>query len=149
MTVQSGPRLLKMSSEAISIQSKPPIAALYKLVARCLTVLAFAVYVFAAVTYVSGGDATVSEILAHPSNFDGQHVTVSGTARYVRPRTSRRGNDYETFSLCDQTCLNVFTWGHPNVAEGKHISVNGTFDEVKQVGRYTFRNEIDADEGSL
>jgi hypothetical protein len=43
--------------------------------------------------------------------------------------------------------VNVFTWGHPNVAEGKQLTVNGTFEEVKHVGRYTFRNEIEADEG--
>jgi hypothetical protein len=94
-------------------------------------------------------EATVSQLLANPTTYDSQHVTVSGTVRYVRPRTSRRGNDYETFSLCDQTCVNVFTWGHPNVAEGKEVTVNGTFEEVKHVGRYAFRNEIDADEGSL
>ena len=92
-------------------------------------------------------DTGPSQILANPTKFDGKHVTVSGTAQYVRQKTSRRGNEYETFSLCDQTCVNVFTWGHPNVAEGKQLTVNGTFEEVKHVGRYTFRNEIEADEG--
>jgi hypothetical protein len=76
-------------------------------------------------------------------------VTVSGTAQFIRPRTSRRGNNYETFSLCEQACVNVFTWGHLQVAEGQKITVNGTFEAVKHVGRYTFHNEIDVDEGSL
>jgi hypothetical protein len=58
-------------------------------------------------------DATVSQIIANPTAFDGQHVTVSGTAQFVRPKTSHKGNDYETFSLCDQACVNVFTWGNP------------------------------------
>ena|SRR5437899_13108840 len=98
---------------------------------------------------VLGGETTVSQLLSNPSDFDGQHVTVPGTAQFVRPRTSRRGNDYETFSLCEQACVNVFTWGHPQVAEGKRLTVNGTFEAVKHVGRYTFRNEIDTDEGSL
>jgi hypothetical protein len=45
--------------------------------------------------------------------------------------------------------VNVFTWGHLQVAEGQKITVNGTFEAVKHGGRYTFHNEIDADEGSL
>jgi hypothetical protein len=76
-------------------------------------------------------------------------VAVHGTAQFVRPKTSRKGNDYETFSLCEQVCVNVFTWGHPLVADGKRLTVSGTFAAVKHVGRYTFHNEIDADEGSL
>jgi hypothetical protein len=94
-------------------------------------------------------EVTPSQLLANPTKFDGQHVSVSGTAQYVRQKTSRRGNEYETFSLCDQACVNMFTWGHPNVAEGKLLLVQGTFTEVKRVGRYTFLNEIEADEGSL
>jgi hypothetical protein len=94
-------------------------------------------------------EATASQLLANPATYDGQHVTVSGTAQYVRPKTSRRGNDYETFSLCEQACVNVFTWGHPRINESSHLTVKGTFEAVKHVGRYTFHNEIDADEGSL
>jgi hypothetical protein len=45
--------------------------------------------------------------------------------------------------------VNVFTWGHPVVEEGHKLTVNGTFAAVKHVGRYTFRNEIDADDASL
>jgi hypothetical protein len=33
---------------------------------------------------------------------------VSGTVQNVVAKTSRRGNDYETFDLCDNTCLKVF-----------------------------------------
>jgi hypothetical protein len=87
--------------------------------------------------------------MTNPSPFDGQHLTVSGSAQFVRPKTSREGNDYETFSIGEQACVNVFTWDHPQIAEGKRLTVNGTFAAVKHVGRYTFRDEIDADEGSL
>jgi len=103
----------------------------------------------AASTAALAAELTVSQLLANPAAFAGQHVTVSGTAQYVRPRTSRKGNDYETFSLCEQGCVNVFTWGHPHVREGQRLTVNGTFEAVKHVGRYTFHDEIDADEGSL
>jgi hypothetical protein len=58
-------------------------------------------------------EATVSQILSNPSAFDGQHLAVSGTAQFVRPRTSRKGNNYEIFSLCEGACVNVLMWGHP------------------------------------
>jgi hypothetical protein len=45
--------------------------------------------------------------------------------------------------------VNVFTFGHPHVGEGQRLTVNGTFQTVKNVGRYSFRNEIEADEGYL
>ncbi len=35
----------------------------------------------------------------------------------------------------------VFAWGHRELREGQHLSVSGTFDAVKHVGRYTFYNE--------
>jgi hypothetical protein len=35
-------------------------------------------------------EATVSQLLANPTAFDGKHVTVSGSAQYVRPKTSRK-----------------------------------------------------------
>ena len=59
------------------------------------------------------------------------------------------GNDYETFDLCDNTCLKVFAWGHPGLQEGQSLSVSGKFDTVKRVGRYIFRDELDADQGSF
>jgi hypothetical protein len=35
------------------------------------------------------------------------------------------------------------------VDEEKSLTVNGTFQAVTRIGRYTFRNEIEADENSL
>jgi opacity protein-like surface antigen len=52
-------------------------------------------------TSALAAQTTVSQILSDPAAFDGQHVTVSGTAQFVRPKTSRKGNDYETFSICE------------------------------------------------
>ena len=90
-----------------------------------------------------------SEILENPSTYDGKHVTVSGVVEHLEPRTSRKGNDYETFDLCDNSCLKVFIWGHPSLKAGQALSVIGTFDTVKHVGRYVFHDELDADEGSI
>jgi opacity protein-like surface antigen len=119
------------------------------MITKAFSTILLTCWLMAASTFALAAEVTVSQILSNPAAFDGQHVTVSGTAQYVRSKTSRSGNDYETFSLCQQACVNVFTWGQPSVAEGKSLTVNGTFQAVKHVGRYTFRNESDADEGSL
>jgi hypothetical protein len=90
-----------------------------------------------------------AQVLGNPTTYDGKHLTVSGTVQNVIMKTSRRGNDYETFELCDNSCMKVFTWGHHELRKSQQLSVSGTFDAVKHVGRYTFYNELDADEGSL
>ncbi len=87
--------------------------------------------------------AAIVQITAHPQNFDGQVVTVSGTVSALRARTSRKGNEYETFTVCNGSCIHVFTFGQPLIRDGGQVSVTGTFAAVKHVGRYTFHNEID------
>lgn len=87
----------------------------------------------------------VAEILANPSAYNGRYVSVFGVVRAVQPNTSRTGNDYEIFSLCDSSCLKVLAWGHPgSVQEGRQLSAGGIFWAVKRLGRYRFLNEIDA-----
>ena len=91
----------------------------------------------------------IADILAAPASFDGQHLTVNGTVQQLNERTSRRGNDYTTFDLCDASCVHVYSYGHPKIANGQTLTVNGKFFAVKHVGSVDFKNEIDADEGSL
>jgi hypothetical protein len=49
-----------------------------------------------------------SQIVGKPTTYDGKHLTVSGTVQHVTAKTSRRGNEYETFDLCDNSCVKVF-----------------------------------------
>jgi len=80
-----------------------------------------------------------------PAAFDQRTVTASGTAQEVSSRTSRRGNPYTTFRLSDQgETVKVFTFGTPAIKEGQRVEVRGVFQRVKQVGAYTFHDEIDA-----
>ena len=89
--------------------------------------------------------ATVAEIAKNPAAFDQKTVTASGTAHEVSSRTSRRGNPYTTFRLSDQgEAVKVFTFGTPAIKEGERVEVRGVFQRVKQVGAYTFHDEIDA-----
>jgi hypothetical protein len=84
-------------------------------------------------------------ILKNPSAYDGRSVAVRGTVSQLRERISHRGNDYDTFKLCSSTCISVFMFGRPAVADGKTATVHGTFSAVKHTGGYTFYNEIEAD----
>jgi hypothetical protein len=68
---------------------------------------------FTAAPAIAAKTLSVATILRDPKAYDGQHVDVSGTVRSIRSKTSARGNDYETFSLCDGSCLHVFAWGRP------------------------------------
>ena len=89
---------------------------------------------------------SIDAIVASPAQFDGKHVVVTGSAKDVKQKTSRKGNDYETFELCQTQCLSVWTWGHPSVASGASVTVSGTFAADKSVGSFHIKNEIDADE---
>jgi hypothetical protein len=91
----------------------------------------------------------IVDILANPASFDGQHLSVAGTVGQLAEKTSRRGNDYTTFDLCDTTCIHVYSYGHPKLTNGQTLTVNGKFFADKHVGSLDFKNELDADEGSL
>ena len=89
-------------------------------------------------------DASPSAILTNPDRFDGQLVTMRGTIGNLRETISRRGNPYYTFDLSDGTrAIRVFSFGKAPCRSGT-ATVEGTFAQVKQVGRLTFRNEITA-----
>jgi hypothetical protein len=92
-----------------------------------------------------------SQILSHPSSYDGKRLTVSGTVRSVLPQTTRQGRDYTSFNLCNgnDSCITVFTWGHLRLSEGQRKSVSGRFVIAKRVEPFTFTNVLDAQEGSI
>jgi hypothetical protein len=89
-------------------------------------------------------DASPSAILANPGRFDGRSVTIHGTITNLRETVSRRGNAYYTFDLTDGSrAIRVFSFGKAPCRAGA-ATVDGTFEQVNQVGRYTFRNEVTA-----
>lgn len=94
--------------------------------------------------------AQIAGVLAHPLIFDGRHLSVSGTVANLSEKTSRRGNDYTTFDLCDgASCIHVYSQGHPKLTNGQMLKVTGKFFADRHVGNLDFKNELDADEGSL
>ena len=88
----------------------------------------------------------LGDILARPDAFDGREVVLAGKASAVDPRTSRRGNDYFTFRLSDETgaSLKVFSLGKPAITPGDRVEVRGRFQRERRVGRYTFTDEVEA-----
>jgi len=89
---------------------------------------------------------SVQEIISNPDKYDGQEVTLQGKANKVRPRVSKKGNEYTTFTLMDGSGkgMNIFTFGHPPITDGQRVTVTGIYQKVKKVGRYTFYNEVEA-----
>jgi hypothetical protein len=99
---------------------------------------------------VSSGNAAevpICSIIAKPTSFDHQNVSLEGTIISLRETTSRKGNEYTTFKLRDPSgCgdLNIFTWGHPTLANRDHVRVDGIFETEHHQGQYTFYNEVQA-----
>jgi hypothetical protein len=63
-------------------------------------------------------------------------------------RESRLGHEYETFQLCEQSCVNVFAVGHPHITEGERITVNGQFEADTSFGPFVLHDEILEDKTS-
>ena len=57
-----------------------------------------------------------SQIVGDATTYDGKHLTVSGTVQHVTAKTSRRGNEYETFDLCNNSCVEGLRVGTSRVA---------------------------------
>lgn len=67
-----------------------------------------------------------SGLAADPSTYDGQDVTVSGTAKSLGTRQTRRGTA-TTYQLCDSACINVVQFGGTAVTDGSTVTVAGRF----------------------
>lgn len=111
---------------------------------RSIVAAVVALALAAAALAAWAADST-ARILADPAGFDGETVALYGNVTALKPRTSRRGNDYFTFALDDgQGRITVFSFGEPPCRDGVVATVEGVFHAVKKVGRYTFKNQVDA-----
>jgi len=93
---------------------------------------------------------SIDAIMAAPATYDGKHVDVTGTAKHVKMKTSKAGNDYVVFDLCQTQCVGVYEHGHPaGVIENATLTISGTFSAVKKMRTFEIHNQIDAsDTGS-
>ena len=96
---------------------------------------------------VSKSTSLIAKLLDDPQEWDGKTVRVVGEVVDLQNRRSKSGNLYSTFSVSDEVGnrLKVFKWGHPRIEDGDHVEVEGVFKREKHVGKYTFYNEIEAE----
>jgi hypothetical protein len=71
--------------------------------------------------------ASPSALAGDPTTYDGQTVSVSGTAKDPHTRTMRHGGTAMMYQLCDTACIHVFQFGDSTVTDGASVIVTGTF----------------------
>lgn len=69
---------------------------------------------------------TPSAIMASPSTFDGQTVTVTGTVQNFVSKTTEMGN-FARFQLCDAKCINVIDKTNQSHSSGATATITGVF----------------------
>jgi len=93
-------------------------------------------------------ETTVEEILANKDSYDEKEVSVSGTVSTPRFKASRHGKPYMTFPLLGESGgrINVLVWEPMKLKKGEKIKVTGTYRKIMEMGKYTFRDMIEASE---
>jgi len=93
-------------------------------------------------------ETTVEEIMADKDSYDGKEVSVSGAVSTPRFKSSRHRKPYLTFPLLGDSKgqINVFFWGDIKLKTGKKIRVTGIYRKIMEMGKYTFRDVIEASE---
>ncbi len=93
---------------------------------------------------------TITDIIENPDQYDGRFVEFVGTVDHIQNKISRGGNPYTLLTITDEIySINVFSFGTLKFTRGSLVRVRGVFSKVKQVGKYTFYNEIDDTKGSV
>jgi hypothetical protein len=72
--------------------------------------------------------ATPTQLSTSATDYDGQSVSVSGTAKDPHVRTTKRGQMVR-YQLCDSACVNVVQFGDTSVADGTQVTVTGFFHQ--------------------
>ncbi|RPH80554.1 MAG: hypothetical protein EHM80_04910 [Nitrospiraceae bacterium] len=87
----------------------------------------------------------ITELIAHPEQYDHQEVVVTGQVTNVQLATNRHGEPAYGFLLKDQAgTLKIISLGQIEVREGDQVIVEGIFSRLRQAGRTIIYNEIKA-----
>jgi len=74
-----------------------------------------------------------------------KRIEITGKVTEIDFKTSKKGSNYTLFYLEDEgDNIKVFAWKHISLQEKDTVRVKGTFYKVKHVGKYSFKNEIEA-----
>ena len=93
----------------------------------------------------AAGLLQITELLAHPEQYDHRDVVVSGKVTNVQLATNRQGQPAYGFLLQDGAgTVKVVSLGQAEVREGDQVIVEGVFSRLRQAGRTIVYNEIKA-----
>ncbi len=93
----------------------------------------------------AAGMQEITEILAHPEQYDRQAVMVSGRVANLQIATNRQGQPAYGFLLTgDKGTVKVVALGKVEIHEGEQVIVEGVFNRLRQAGRAIVFNEIKA-----
>jgi hypothetical protein len=93
-------------------------------------------------------ETTVEEIMADKDSYDGKEVSLSGAVSTPKFKGSRHRKPYMTFPLLGDSGsrINILFWGDIKLKTGKKIKVQGVYRKTMEMGKYTFRDVIEASE---
>jgi len=91
-------------------------------------------------------ETTVEEIMANQDSYDGKEVSVYGAVSSPRFKSTRHGKPFVTLPLLGdfKGRINVLFWGDMKLKTGKKVKVTGIYRKIMEVGKYTFRDVIEA-----
>lgn len=93
----------------------------------------------------AAGMQDMTELLAHPEQYDRQAVIVAGKVANLQIATNRQGQPAYGFLLTgDKGTVKVVALGKVEVHEGEQVIVEGIFNRLRQAGRAIVFNEIKA-----
>jgi hypothetical protein len=96
----------------------------------------------------AAAETTVEEIMANKDSYEEKEVSVSGAVSTPRFKASRHRKPYITFPLLGDSGsrINILFWGDIKLKTGKKIKVQGVYRKIMEMGKYTFRDVIEASE---
>jgi cytochrome c-type biogenesis protein CcmE len=94
----------------------------------------------------AGALLEMTELLAHPDQYDKQEISVAGEVSSLQTATNREGQSAYGFLLKSaKGTVKVIGMGKTPVREGDQVIVEGVFNRLRQGGRTTVLNEIKAE----
>ncbi len=91
-------------------------------------------------------ETTIEGIMADKDSYDGKEVSISGAVSSPRFKASRAGKPYMTFPLLGNSGdqINVLVWGNTKLKKEQKVHVTGIYKKIMKMGKYTFRDMIEA-----
>jgi hypothetical protein len=91
-------------------------------------------------------EITIEGIMADKDSYDGKEVSVSGAVSSPRFKASKAGKLYMTFPLLGNSGgrINAFVWGDMKLKKEQKVKVTGIYRKIMKMGKYTFRDIIEA-----